>query len=45
VKEEALPAGNSFSRSYDLSDLASGMYYVKLIIDQKTVVIKKIITQ
>jgi PKD repeat protein len=45
VKEEALPAGKSFTRSYDLSGLASGMYYVKLIIDQKTVVIKKVITQ
>jgi PKD repeat protein len=45
VKEDVLPSGNSFTRSYDLSGLASGMYFVKLIIGQETVVIKKIITE
>jgi hypothetical protein len=45
VKEDIHPAGNSFTKSYDLSGLASGMYYVKLIIGQGTVIIKKVITE
>jgi hypothetical protein len=45
VKEDIYPAGNSFTKSYDLSGLASGMYYVKLIIGQGTVIIKKVITE